>query len=194
MRGHRPVRLPSVDGQDVRALGPSTGQWSLAGSVAAVRRVPAGEGVSDGFTHRTERETTLALVLLGYADGVPRAASNFARGGARRRRVAPGGGPHRDGLGSWSMAMPGSRWATVSQGATCPPGRPRSRSGPSGPAPSTTRSWRASVPGVPRARAVIEPRRPTPPRWRRAWRAWRRCCARAIWCSSTASWAQGRPL
>lgn len=47
----------------------------LAGSVAAVRRVPAGTGMSYGYLHRTERETTLALVPLGYADGVPRAAS-----------------------------------------------------------------------------------------------------------------------
>ncbi len=50
----------------------------LRGSVAAVRRVPAGTGVSYGYTHRTEHETTLALVPLGYADGVPRAASSRA--------------------------------------------------------------------------------------------------------------------
>ena len=31
--------------------------------------------MSYGFTHRVERETTLALIPLGYADGVPRAAS-----------------------------------------------------------------------------------------------------------------------
>lgn len=47
----------------------------LAGSVIAVRRVEAGAGVSYGYIHRTERPTTLALVPLGYADGVPRAAS-----------------------------------------------------------------------------------------------------------------------
>jgi alanine racemase len=50
----------------------------LAGAVAAVRRVPAGAGVSYGHTHRTGAETTLALVPLGYADGVPRHASNRA--------------------------------------------------------------------------------------------------------------------
>jgi alanine racemase len=49
---------------------------TLRASVAAVRRVPAGHGVSYGYAHRTERETTLALVPLGYADGVPRQASN----------------------------------------------------------------------------------------------------------------------
>lgn len=51
---------------------------SLRAAVAAVRRVPAGQGVSYGYTHRTEGETTLALVPVGYADGVPRAASGGA--------------------------------------------------------------------------------------------------------------------
>lgn len=48
---------------------------TLRASVAAVRRVPAGQGVSYGYIHRTERESTLALISIGYADGVPRAAS-----------------------------------------------------------------------------------------------------------------------
>jgi len=51
---------------------------TLRAAVAAVRRVPAGQGVSYGYTHRTESDTTLALVPLGYADGVPRAASGGA--------------------------------------------------------------------------------------------------------------------
>ena len=48
---------------------------TLRGSIAAVRRVPAGQGVSYGYDYRTDRETTLALGPLGYADGVPRQAS-----------------------------------------------------------------------------------------------------------------------
>ena len=40
--------------------------------------MPAGQGVSYGYTHRTDGETTLALVPIGYADGVPRAASGAA--------------------------------------------------------------------------------------------------------------------
>ncbi|GAA1944393.1 alanine racemase [Microbacterium deminutum] len=48
---------------------------TLRASVAAVRRVPAGRGVSYGYDYRTDRETTLALVPVGYADGVPRQAS-----------------------------------------------------------------------------------------------------------------------
>jgi alanine racemase len=43
--------------------------------VLLVKRVPAGEGVSYGHTWTTERETTLAQVPVGYADGVPRALS-----------------------------------------------------------------------------------------------------------------------
>lgn len=52
---------------------------SLVGEVVALKRVPAGVGVSYGYTHRTTAPTTLALVGLGYADGVPRLASNRAR-------------------------------------------------------------------------------------------------------------------
>ncbi|MFJ6653895.1 alanine racemase [Microbacterium sp. NPDC091313] len=52
---------------------------TLRAAVAAVRRVPAGTGVSYGYDYRAERETTLALVPLGYADGVPRQASGAGR-------------------------------------------------------------------------------------------------------------------
>lgn len=44
--------------------------------VAAVRRVAAGHGASYGYRYRAPRETTYALVPLGYADGMPRQASN----------------------------------------------------------------------------------------------------------------------
>ena len=63
---------------------------TLRGTVALTKRVPADYGVSYGLTYRTSRETTLALVPLGYADGIPRAASSvgevWLRG--RRRRIA----------------------------------------------------------------------------------------------------------
>lgn len=48
----------------------------LSASVVSVKRVPAGSGVSYGHTYVTPTETTLALVPLGYADGIPRHASN----------------------------------------------------------------------------------------------------------------------
>ncbi len=48
----------------------------LSAAIVSVKRVPADSGVSYGYRYRTERDTTLALVPLGYADGVPRHASN----------------------------------------------------------------------------------------------------------------------
>ncbi len=69
---------------------------TLRGSVAAIRRVSPGQGVSYGYDYRTDRETTLALIPLGYADGVPRQASGAGpvsiSGSALHRRRA-----HRDG-------------------------------------------------------------------------------------------------
>ncbi|OKK05988.1 alanine racemase [Streptomyces sp. CB03234] len=47
----------------------------LVGSVALVKDVPPGHGVSYGHHYVTERATTLGLVPLGYADGIPRHAS-----------------------------------------------------------------------------------------------------------------------
>jgi alanine racemase len=71
-----------ASGADARAYGLSGHGHpvlSLIGEVVALKRVPAGSGVSYGYTHRTAAPTTLALVALGYADGVPRLASNRAR-------------------------------------------------------------------------------------------------------------------
>lgn len=58
--------------------------------VMLTKRVPAGQGVSYGHTYHTERETTLAVVPLGYGDGVPRAASNAGpiQLAGRTRRIA----------------------------------------------------------------------------------------------------------
>jgi alanine racemase len=49
---------------------------TLRAAAAGVKRVRAGEGVSYGHEYTTARDTTLVLVPLGYADGVPRHASN----------------------------------------------------------------------------------------------------------------------
>jgi alanine racemase len=58
--------------------------------VAVVKRVPAGAGVSYGHTYVTDRETTLAVVPVGYAEGVPRSGSSAApvRVGTVRRRIS----------------------------------------------------------------------------------------------------------
>ncbi|UFS59363.1 alanine racemase [Subtercola endophyticus] len=50
----------------------------LEGRVIAVKRVPADSAVSYGYTYRTAGASTLALVGLGYADGIPRLGSNRA--------------------------------------------------------------------------------------------------------------------
>jgi alanine racemase len=55
-----------------------TPAMTVEARVALTKRVPAGEGVSYGHTYTTTKETTLALVPVGYADGVPRAAGNRA--------------------------------------------------------------------------------------------------------------------
>ncbi|MDH6578075.1 alanine racemase [Kitasatospora sp. MAP5-34] len=48
---------------------------SLAARLALVKTVPGGHGVSYGHHYTTPGETTLALVPVGYADGIPRHAS-----------------------------------------------------------------------------------------------------------------------
>jgi alanine racemase len=61
---------------------PQQGDFGLAPAMtvrsrlANVKRVPAGEGVSYGHQYRLSADSTLALVPLGYADGIPRAATN----------------------------------------------------------------------------------------------------------------------
>ncbi|AYG05274.1 alanine racemase [Gryllotalpicola protaetiae] len=78
---------PSQRAADARALGLRPAM-TVRGRVAHVKRVPVGTPVSYDYTYRTERDTTLALVPLGYGDGIPRAASN-------RGTVWIGGAVHR---------------------------------------------------------------------------------------------------
>jgi alanine racemase len=74
--------LSPVDGQDF-GLTPAL---SLVAPVALTKRVAAGEGVSYGHTWTAPQDTTVALIPLGYADGIPRALSgrfDVAIGGRR---------------------------------------------------------------------------------------------------------------
>ncbi|MCX5232886.1 alanine racemase [Streptomyces sp. NBC_00233] len=48
---------------------------SLKAIMALVKRLPGGHSVSYGRHHVTEDETTVGLIPLGYADGIPRHAS-----------------------------------------------------------------------------------------------------------------------
>ena len=47
---------------------------SLRTQVAQLKQIPAGHGVSYGLTWRADRPSTLALIPLGYADGIPRSS------------------------------------------------------------------------------------------------------------------------
>ena len=59
---------------------------TLRARVVNVKRVPAGAGVSYGPDHVTDRPATLALLPLGFADGLPRAAQGRAQVWLRGRR------------------------------------------------------------------------------------------------------------
>jgi len=83
--GLDPIARPS--GLNPVGLRPA---MTLRATVALTKRVPADYGVSYGLTYRTSVETTLALVPVGYADGIPRAASSAGEVwlGGKRRRIA----------------------------------------------------------------------------------------------------------
>ena len=87
--GHRRLRPVAGAGRARYGLRPA---MTARARVMLTKRVPAGQGVSYGHTYLTERETTLALVPLGYADGVPRHASNGGpvRLGRRANRTIAG--------------------------------------------------------------------------------------------------------
>jgi alanine racemase len=63
---------------------------TLLARVAMVKEVAAGAGVSYGHTYTTRADTTLALLPVGYADGLPRHASGTGPVllGGRRVHVA----------------------------------------------------------------------------------------------------------
>lgn len=79
--------VPEVAGPSAYGLRPA---MTLRAALVLVKRVPAGAGVSYGHTYTTDAETTLGLVPLGYADGVPRSGSNVGPvlAAGRRRTVA----------------------------------------------------------------------------------------------------------
>ena len=64
---------------------------SLVSAVSFVKRVAAGEGISYGHRYHPERETTIATVPIGYADGYLRALSPGATVLIRGRRFPVAG-------------------------------------------------------------------------------------------------------
>lgn len=73
-----PPRRKVIAGEVYGLTGDAPAAMTVTGEVIAVKRAAPGAGVSYGYTYRTEAATTLALVALGYADGIPRLASNRA--------------------------------------------------------------------------------------------------------------------
>ncbi|QNG19578.1 alanine racemase [Rhodococcus triatomae] len=64
---------------------------TMRSRVALVKKVPAGEGVSYGHTWTAPRDTVVALLPVGYADGLPRTLSGrFEVQIGDRRRPAVG--------------------------------------------------------------------------------------------------------
>lgn len=62
--------------EDTRRLGPDLlPVLSLRARIAAVKTVPAGEGAGYGLAFRAGRESTIAVLTVGYADGLPRCLS-----------------------------------------------------------------------------------------------------------------------
>ena len=75
--------VPAAASEVAKALRPV---MTLRSVVALTKRVPAGHGVSYGLTYRTAADTTLALVGVGYGDGIPRHASSVGQLTIRGRR------------------------------------------------------------------------------------------------------------
>lgn len=75
--------LVGIDPSRTTRLRPA---MTLTAPVVSVRRVRAGTPVGYGHAHRTAAATHLALVPLGYADGLPRLASGHAEVLVRGRR------------------------------------------------------------------------------------------------------------
>jgi alanine racemase len=77
---------PKLDGRaDLRAA------LSFRSAVAMMKRVAAGEGISYGLRYRLERESTIATVPVGYADGYSRLLTGQAHVLIRGRRYPVAG-------------------------------------------------------------------------------------------------------
>ncbi len=85
--GETGVAEPLYGLDDDAALRPA---MTVSGLVVGTKRVAAGDGVSYGYTWRAPRAGHLAMVRLGYADGLDRIASNTGSLvlGNRRRPIA----------------------------------------------------------------------------------------------------------
>ena len=67
-----------------------TPAMTLQAQLSSVKDVPAGSGLSYGRVYLTDERTSVAIVPVGYADGIHRSASGFDEAGARHE-YKPGG-------------------------------------------------------------------------------------------------------
>ena len=65
--------VPSYGGPSSFGLTPA---MTLSADLAVTKRIPAGQGLSYGHQYVTSQDTTVGLVPVGYADGIPRNATN----------------------------------------------------------------------------------------------------------------------
>ena len=66
---------PVPDLGDPQSFG-LTPAMTLSADLAVTKRIPAGQGISYGHQYVTTQDTTVGLVPVGYADGIPRNATN----------------------------------------------------------------------------------------------------------------------
>lgn len=59
----------------------------LKGRITRIHTMYKGEGISYGYTHIADKETKVATIPVGYADGVPRAISNKIFGEINGQKV-----------------------------------------------------------------------------------------------------------
>jgi len=65
--------VPSLGDPQSFGLTPA---MTLSADLAVTKRLPAGQGLSYGHLYVTSQDTTVGLVPMGYADGIPRNATN----------------------------------------------------------------------------------------------------------------------
>lgn len=65
--------VPKMGGNAPEGLRPTL---ALKARIATIRELPQGHNISYGLTHTLQRNSRVATVLIGYADGYPRRVSN----------------------------------------------------------------------------------------------------------------------
>ena len=145
---------PGIAVYGLRPRSPSAGDMGLVPAmtlkcpVALVRSVRAGDGVSYGHTWIADRDTTLALLPIGYADGVFRSLERPHRGADQRQRC--------------DAASAGSAWTSSSStSAPAPSTSPRATTailfGPGTDGEPTAQDW-AELLGTINYEVVTSPR------------------------------------